>query len=178
MLIEDCPSLDAAPVLRTGCSAGGSPHSSWARILGQGVSPCHRFLTPLHLLTTWTYTTSLQSRPAPVEPRRGSGASSHSQWRGFVSGEPHVGNISVLSHTGLRRQRSCLHGSILRAISRASRASNSSFCEASATGYQSGCLVAVGASLSSSQLLGSRLVWQTRLDLFLGPMCSVGVSQW
>ena len=32
----------------------------------------------------------------------------------------HVGNISVLSHTSLRRQQSCLHGSTLRAISRPS----------------------------------------------------------
>ena len=118
--------------LRTGCSAGGSPHSLWARILGQGVSPCHRFLLPLHLLTTSTYTTFPQRRHAPTAPRRGSGASWNSTWRGFATGEPTVCNISVLSHTDLRRQQSCLRGSILLAISRASRASDGSLCQASA----------------------------------------------
>ena len=116
--------------LRTGCSAGGSPHSLWARILRQGVSPCHRFLPPLHLLTTGTYSTFLQSRPAPAEPHRGSGAPFHSTWRCFASGELAICNISALSHTGLRRQWSCLRGSILLATSEASQASNGRRCKA------------------------------------------------
>ena len=133
------------------------------------------------VLGTSTLVDHMDVHDLPTEPPRACRAQEglwrtlHSQWRGFcVWRASRRQHLCAVSHR-FETPASCLHGSILRAISRPSRASNGSFCEASATGYPLRWPVAVGTSLSSCQLLGSRLVWQTRLDLFQDP-CAAWAS--